>query len=147
LAWEVGIDQWGTWLAQASGSTVTTASTTYQSAAVLRLLSSDRWWSAFFMTDADNAAIPLVYVDIATPVHRVGSTLMFVDLDLDVQKSPGGAVEILDRDEFLQHRERYGYPDHLVEVAERSCAEVAALLAAEGRAVCQRPTRLAGGPG
>jgi len=123
LAWELGIDQWGTWLAQASGSTVTTASTTYQSAAGLRLLSSDRWWSAFFMTDADNAAIPLMYVDIATPVHRVGSTLMFVDLDLDVQKTPGGDVEILDRDEFEQHRERYSYPDHLVEVAERSCAE------------------------
>jgi len=53
--------QWGTWFAQASGSTVTTASTTYQSAAGLRLLSSHRWWSAFFMTDADNAAIPLMY--------------------------------------------------------------------------------------
>lgn len=131
LAWELGIDQWGTWLAQASGSIVTTASTTYQSAAGLRLLSSDRWWSAFFMTDADNAAIRLVYVDIATPVHRVGSTLTFVDLDLDVQKAPGGAVEILDSDEFEQHRDRYGYPDQLVEAAERSSAEVAALLAAE----------------
>jgi len=139
LAWELGIDQWGTWLAQASGSTVTTASTTYRSAAGLRLFSSDRWWSAFFMTDADNAAIPLVYVDIATPVHRVGATLMFVDLDLDVQKSPGGDVEILDREEFLQHRERYGYPDHLVEVAERSCAEVAALLAAGAEPFANAP--------
>ncbi len=51
---------------------------------------------------------------------------------------PSG-VEILDRDEFLQHRERYGYPDHLVEVAERSCAEVAALLAAEAEPFVSAP--------
>jgi len=51
--------------------------------------------------------------------------------------TPSG-VEILDRDEFVQHRERYG-PDHLVEVAERSCAEVAALLAAEAEPFVSAP--------
>ncbi len=55
------------------------------------------------------------------------------------RRGPGGAVEILDRDEFLQHRERYGYPDHLVEIAERSCAEVAALLAAEAEPSASAP--------
>lgn len=54
LAWELGVDNWGTWLAQAPGSTVTTPSTNYLSAAGLRLLSSDRWWSVFFMTDQDH---------------------------------------------------------------------------------------------
>ncbi len=64
---------------------------------------------------------------------------MFVDLDLDVQKAPGGAVEVLDRDEFEQHRDRYGYPDQLVEAAEQSCAEVAALLAAEAEPFASAP--------
>ncbi len=48
-------------------------------------------------------------------------------------------IEILDRDEFEQHRERFGYSDQLVEAAERSCAEVAGLLAAEAEPFVSAP--------
>lgn len=139
LAWELGVDNWGTWLAQAPGSTVSTSSTKYLSAAGLRLLSSDRWWSVFFMTDQDHASTAFVYVDIATPAHRTGQTMSFIDLDLDVRRTGSGDIEILDRDQFEAHQTRYGYPDHLVEAAERSCAEVTALLAADREPFARSP--------
>lgn len=128
-AWELGVDHWGTWLAQASGSTVTTAAGSYLSAAGLRLLRSDQWWSVFYMTDQRHSSFSMVYVDIATPVVRAGQTMMFVDLDLDVCRKRGAGVQILDRDEFETHRVRYRYPDHLVRAAEQSVTEVTTLLA------------------
>lgn len=131
-AWELGEDQWGTWLAQASGSTVMTAAGSYLSAAGLRLLGSDQWWSVFYMTDQRHETISMVYVDIATPAIRDGQTMTFVDLDLDVCRKRGTGIQILDREEFEAHRVTYCYPDHLVDAAEQSLAEVASLLA-QGR--------------
>jgi hypothetical protein len=64
------------------------------------------------------------YVDIATPAVWDGSTLRLVDLDLDVVKGSTGRVWIEDEDEFADHRVRFEYPDHVVNMAVSSCAEV-----------------------
>ena len=92
-------------------------------------LSTDRHWQITWLYDFDTA----VYVDIAMPAIVEGDRIRSVDLDLDVDRHIDGTVEILDRDEFDEHRVRFGYPD---DVAERALAEarrVAADLAA-GRA-------------
>jgi hypothetical protein len=43
-----------------------------------------------------------------------------VDLDLDVCRlRADGSVHLLDEDEFVEHRARYGFPAHVVDEAER----------------------------
>lgn len=51
-----------------------------------------------------------------------------VDLDLDVVRHRDGVVEALDHDELDAHRLSLGYPDHIVALAERSCADVMAAI-------------------
>ncbi|MFQ5967298.1 MAG: DUF402 domain-containing protein, partial [Acidimicrobiia bacterium] len=44
--------------------------------------------------------------------------------DLDVVLFQDGTVEVLDRAEFDEHRDRLRYPDHLVANAEKATREV-----------------------
>ena len=78
-----------------------------------------------------------LYVDVATPATWDGgaghAVLRSVDLDLDVVRRPDGSVYVDDEDELAEHRVTLGYPDALVELAERSCAGVRADVVA-GRA-------------
>lgn len=53
------------------------------------------------------------------PVVGVGS-VRAIDLDLDVIRFHDGSVVIDDEDEFADHRELYGYPADVVELAERT---------------------------
>ena len=41
----------------------------------------------------------------------------WVDLDIDIRCYRDGAPEVLDEDEFEQHRVEFGYPDEVVEQA------------------------------
>ncbi|MDQ3308159.1 MAG: DUF402 domain-containing protein, partial [Actinomycetota bacterium] len=53
-----------------------------------------------------------------------------VDLDLDVVERWSGVVEVHDEDEFAAHQVSLGYPEELVALAERSCADVERALTA-----------------
>lgn len=63
------------------------------------------------------------------PVVGVGS-VRAIDLDLDVIRFHDGSVVIDDEEEFTEHRKLYGYPADVVELAERTCRDVAAGLTA-----------------
>jgi protein associated with RNAse G/E len=71
-----------------------------------------------------------LYVDIATPAVWSGDTVTSIDLDLDVVRRWDGTVEVLDEDEFDEHRIELGYPAEVVELARRSCADVTAEISA-----------------
>ncbi len=51
-----------------------------------------------------------------------------VDLDLDVIRRRGGAIELVDQDEFADHQVKYGYPPEVVSEAEQSASWLLAAL-------------------
>ena len=73
----------------------------------------EAWWTAAFNPPPRTSE---VYCDISTPAQWDGDGLVrLVDLDLDVvRRRNTGVVELLDEDEFADHRVRFGYPDDLV---------------------------------
>ncbi|MEX0826945.1 MAG: DUF402 domain-containing protein [Acidimicrobiia bacterium] len=89
------------------------------------LIPPRQWWMATF--NSGGAASPfgyIAYVDICTPAVWEGSTVTAVDLDLDVAMRPDGSVEILDEDEFIEHRSAMAYPEHVVDQARTAAASV-----------------------
>ncbi|GIW12786.1 MAG: hypothetical protein KatS3mg062_0225 [Tepidiforma sp.] len=99
----------------------------------------DRWYNVFRLS-RPGCSTALWYCNITTPPTFDGCQVSYVDLDLDVKVYPSGCVELLDEDEFAVHRERYGYPDDVVERAWGAVHEVMALVR-DGRFpfICGRP--------
>jgi uncharacterized protein len=84
------------------------------------LMPRDAWWTAMFNAAPHRTEI---YCDVTTvPRWPTGTEVTMVDLDLDVRRRRTGAVELLDEDEFAEHRDRYGYPAEVVAEAEASAA-------------------------
>ncbi|WP_018833174.1 DUF402 domain-containing protein [Salinispora tropica] len=71
------------------------------------------WWTGMFNPPPRTSE---VYCDIASPARwENDDTVHLFDLDLDVVRRRGsGLVELLDEDEFAEHRKRFGYPDEVV---------------------------------
>ncbi|HLF40836.1 MAG TPA: DUF402 domain-containing protein [Acidimicrobiia bacterium] len=64
-----------------------------------------------------------IYVDVTGEPRWSAGEVTAVDLDLDVVRwRDGGRVEVLDEDEFAEHRMRFGYPPDVVAGA-RSTAD------------------------
>ena len=78
------------------------------------LFPHDGWWVASF--NAAPAELD-VYVDLSTaPTWPSAEEVTMVDLDLDVVRHRvTGAAELLDEDEFEEHRRRYAYPDVVID--------------------------------
>ena len=91
-------------------------------------MTPDRWWTALWHDDQDGREL---YIDVATPAtwvdHRSRVTL--IDLDLYVVRDVHGTVELLDVDEFEQHRIEWAYPDHVVAAARATAAQLVGLVA------------------
>jgi len=86
----------------------------------------DRWFNVFRLS-RPRCGVSLWYCNVTTPPVLEGSTLRYVDLDLDVSVRPDGCIELLDADEFEQHRELYAYPVEVVEAAQQAAQFVAAM--------------------
>lgn len=69
------------------------------------------------------------YINIATPATWDADALHFIDLDLDVIWKFDGTLILDDEDEFLLHKDRFGYPPALVEESWRSRDEVTQAIA------------------
>jgi len=89
------------------------------------LLPNDEWWVVSFYP-----AHPEIdfYVDIGTPPVWKGRQLTYIDLDLDVIRRLDGTAEIIDEDEFEQHRIEHSYPHELVEGARAAADRADALI-------------------
>jgi protein associated with RNAse G/E len=80
------------------------------------LLPRDGWWTATFNAVPHRTE---VYCDISTvPTWPSPHEVTMVDLDLDVRRRRTGETELLDEDEFAEHRLRFGYPEDVVTAAE-----------------------------
>ena len=86
----------------------------------------DRWYNVIHLSRPDSGTV-LWYCNVTTPMRLQDGQITYVDLDLDVTVRPGGCIELLDSDEFDHHREKYQYPDEVVERAREAAGEVAAL--------------------
>ena len=74
------------------------------------------------------------YCNIASPATLDGSTLTYIDYELDVRvfASPDGGLQwvLLDEDEFEEARARYGYDDDLVRRCHDAVDQIIAMVKA-----------------
>ncbi|MCK9517488.1 MAG: DUF402 domain-containing protein [Dehalococcoidia bacterium] len=97
----------------------------------------DRWYNVFRLS-RPGADISLWYCNVTTPPLLEGCQLTYVDLDLDVAVRPDGLIQFLDEDEFEAHQRKYGYPEHVIEQAEKAALEVAELARQNAFPFCLR---------
>jgi protein associated with RNAse G/E len=86
----------------------------------------ERWYNVFINYHEDGT-LRNFYCNVTMPLSIKDSTIIFVDLDLDVQIWPDGSYRILDKDEFEEHRIKYGYPDWVQRKALNAVNEILAL--------------------
>lgn len=72
---------------------------------------TDRWYTAALVFDDDENVVH-VYCNIAKPCKISEETVEFIDLDVDVVVRDGN-VEVIDIDEFEEHKLLYGYSKDL----------------------------------
>jgi len=122
-------DEHGVWTGASPPSTMRKGDgpqVTFHHAQIM-LFPRDAWWTAAFN---DAPELTEIYCDITTPARWPSpEEVTMIDLDLDVRRTRGGPVELLDEDEFAEHQARYGYPAEVISAAERSAAWLQAALA------------------
>ncbi|GII60511.1 hypothetical protein Skr01_05960 [Sphaerisporangium krabiense] len=126
-AWRLGEDEHGVWLGCPPGTPTARGSeppVVWEHAFVM-LFPRDAWWTATFNSRAWKCAI---YCDITTVPRWDGDRVTMADLDLDVLLMQDGRLFVDDEDEFLEHRVRYGYPEHVVAEARRSADRLMAAI-------------------
>jgi protein associated with RNAse G/E len=72
---------------------------------------SDRWYTAAIVFDKDRNVVH-VYCNIALPCTIKDTSVEFIDLDVDVIVRDG-IMEVVDVDEFEEHKEIFGYGRNL----------------------------------
>lgn len=72
---------------------------------------TDRWYTAAIIFD-DNGNVVHVYCNIALPCTILEHSVEFVDLDVDVVVR-NGKIEVIDIDEFEEHKILYKYDEEL----------------------------------
>lgn len=120
----LGEDEHGVWLGASAGALVQRGSEPpiELRRPFVQLIPAASYWSLIY-NGADHK-YP-IYIDIATPATWVNDhRVEMVDIDLDVVRRHDGSVAVLDEDEFLEHRNLYGYPDWLVDRARTTAAEL-----------------------
>jgi protein associated with RNAse G/E len=94
---------------------------------------ADRWFNVIRL-DRPGEGLDGYYCNIATPLQFDGSTVHYVDLQLDVRvfADAAGALsyQLLDEDEFEAARERYAYADELVARCRAAVEQVIAMVEA-----------------
>lgn len=128
----LGDDEHGTWVGAPAGTRVARPGAAFDSPShFVSLVPPDRGFVATFYGEhplpPGDPHVEL-YVDITTvptwETARGRTTVLMVDLDLDVLRGRSGRVWVDDEDEFADHRVRYDYPAELVRLAASSCDRV-----------------------
>ncbi|MFN8638941.1 MAG: DUF402 domain-containing protein [Dehalococcoidia bacterium] len=87
----------------------------------------DRWWNLehnhWVFRRPDGRMTTESYANVSTPATFDGETFRWVDLDLDVTVRDG-VVELVDEDEFDDHRAAMAYPEEIVARARAAAAEL-----------------------
>jgi hypothetical protein len=139
-AYEVGNDEFGTWLytpqrslfrGEANGEVAfcNVGNPVGPGRHVLSLIPADDWWIATFWPP-DRELGFTVTLDVCTPPTKVGDVWTYIDLELDPWIDLQGEAHIQDEDEF-EHACREGWiPGHEAtaarDVADRMCTQLSA---------------------
>lgn len=83
----------------------------------------DRWYNVY-VNFTPQGVFTHFYCNIGLPPQISGTTVSFVDLDLDVVMRADGSVEVLDTDEFKQHTAEFGYPPDVQHRAREAVLDV-----------------------
>ncbi|WP_119068152.1 DUF402 domain-containing protein [Aggregatilinea lenta] len=86
----------------------------------------DRWYNVYVNYD-EAWQFRNFYCNVGLPPEIRDGEISYVDLDLDVQIWADGRAEILDEDEFDEHRVQFGYPDTVQEAARGAVEDLLAL--------------------
>ena len=117
LARRLGEDEHGVWLGAPAGTELRRGEAVVELADMdhVVLLPRDGWWAAAFNAPPRRTEI---YCDISTvPQWPSADEVTMIDLDLDVLRRRSGLVELVDEDEFEEHRVRFGYPPDVISQA------------------------------
>ncbi|MBX3244237.1 MAG: DUF402 domain-containing protein [Acidobacteria bacterium] len=87
----------------------------------------DRWYNVFCFYEPEGE-FRNWYCNVNMPPVLNGSTLDYIDLDIDVLVWPDGSQSILDMDEFEINSERFGYPQDVCAKAEKACDEILSMI-------------------
>ena len=91
----------------------------------------DRWFNVIRL-ELPGRGLFGYYCNIATPVQFDGTTVAYVDLQLDViarlSEHGGLSYWLADEDEFAEARDRYGYDDGLIGRCYAAVDEVSRLI-------------------
>ncbi len=130
----LGEDPHGVWIGSPLGSVVRlpTGDERLSQQNAVFCLPRDDWFLLHFWHGHPEVEI---YVDICTPTVWTADCATVIDLDFDVIKwtaLKGGGVELVDEDEFEQHRVALAYPQELQDDARRAAADVLARVQSGG---------------
>jgi hypothetical protein len=116
----LGTDRYGTWLAGRRGITKRRGDEPPQRErhGFVMLVPGEGRWTAYWSVDDEIE----LYVDVTTTPEWTTEGVTAVDLDLDVVRWRGGGVEVLDEDEFDEHRVALAYPPDVVAGARATAA-------------------------
>lgn len=98
----------------------------------VQLIQPEEPWIPIWNVAPDPTHRTAIYVDITTvPTMPTPDRVEAIDVDLDVVLLIDGSIEVLDEDEFEEHRAQLSYPDWLVDQARASAASVAVAIDAK----------------
>lgn len=124
----LGEDDHGVWVGARPGNTVVDPDGTVRQGTypMVWCLPRADWCMLHFLSGHPEVD---VYIDICTPAvwNDRGARTVDLDFDVIVWKEPRAElVELVDEDEFEEHRVALGYPDDLVAKSRRAAADVLA---------------------
>jgi uncharacterized protein len=64
------------------------------------------------------------YCNVASPCYSYEDTLTYIDYDLDVIRYPSGRYDVVDRQEFRLHKEKYRYTPLVIKNVESGLDQV-----------------------
>lgn len=85
-------------------------------------------FSVFVFSEPDGA-LRNFYCNINLPPKLAGAVLDYIDLDIDVLVAADLSYRILDREEYEENAEKYGYPDEVSAKVEAALAELKQMIA------------------
>jgi len=87
----------------------------------------DRWYNIFRFHEP-NGTFRNYYCNVAMPPEFDGSTLDYVDLDIDILVWPDHRYEVVDRDDFQRNTFKYGYTSEIRQMADNSVDEIVRMI-------------------
>ncbi|MCC7308885.1 MAG: DUF402 domain-containing protein [Acidobacteria bacterium] len=86
-----------------------------------------RWYNVFRFHDP-GGPFRCFYCNVTMPPVFDGSTLDYIDLDIDILLGRDGLVRILDEDEFRDNAAKYSYPAEVKANAAQAAADLTRMI-------------------